>query len=102
MRIAALLVDRLHPAALYAVRTAPECRLIDSERGLIRLVPAPVKIKLVYNARRHRLMMLAEIEEKAIRSSGKNMDDGTGITFLHRSHMIGNLVGERGRRAPRP
>ena len=77
-------------------RTAPQSRLVDSARGLIRLVPVAIKIKLIFDARCHRLMMLAEIKEKAMRSSRKNMDGGAGIIFLHCSHMMGNLFGERG------
>lgn len=64
-----LLEDRSQPAALYAVRGAPECGLIGSDRGLIRLVSEPVKIKLMYDAWRRRLKLLAKKEREAIRSS---------------------------------
>ena len=59
-----------------------------------------IEIKLVDDAWCHRLMVLTEIEQKAIRSSGKKMDDSIGIILLHSAHMIGYLFGERGRRAP--
>ena len=55
-----------------------------------------IEIKLVDDAWCHRLMVLTEIEQKAIRSSGKKMDDSIGIILLHSAHMIGYLFGERG------
>ena len=37
-------------------------------------------------------MMLAEIEQQAIGSGRKNMDDGVRIIFLYHAHIVGYLL----------